>query len=363
MAKRLTYKDAGVDIEAGDRLVRDIEAAVRRTHCPRVVPLFGGFAGLFSLDYNEKLFQRNYDHPILVAGTDGVGTKVRVAILAERYRTVGQDCVGMCVNDVLTLGAEPLFFLDYLGVSGLRGTAMSDVVLGVAAACEACDCALLGGETAEMPDLYAPGDFDLAGFAVGVVESNRVIDGSRVRPGDVVLGLASDGLHSNGFTLARKIVFEAAGLGVDDELPALARAGDIPGLGPTVADELLKPTRLYPRPVLKVLNYYRTKRVVHAMAHITGGGLPGNLPRVLPKGLEARLDRTAWPVPPVFTWLQQTGGVAEREMWRVFNMGIGYVLVVSAYYARHIAGLLEKAGETVYTLGTIAKGKRGVVLD
>ena len=353
MAKRLTYKDAGVDIAAGDRLVEAIRSAVRRTHGPRVLDQYGHFAGVFSLDYDEDLFQRNHRHPLLVAGTDGVGTKLRVAIDAGRYRTVGQDCVAMCVNDVLVLGAEPLFFLDYIGTGRLDETVTAEAVLGVAEACKRCDCALLGGETAELAGFYAPGDSDLAGFAVGVVENKAIITGRRIRPGDVVLGLASSGLHSNGYTLARKIVFEVAGLGVADE---------IPGLGRTVADALLEPTRLYVRPVLRVLRHYTTKRVVHGMAHVTGGGLAGNLRRILPGGLRAALRKDAWPVPPIFTWLQETGNVSEEEMWRVFNMGIGFVMIVSPYYADHIAGMLEREGETVYPLGTITRGQGDVVL-
>jgi phosphoribosylformylglycinamidine cyclo-ligase len=354
MAKRLTYKDAGVDIEAGDRFVEAIRSAVRRTHGPRVLDRYGHFAGVFSLDYNEHIFQHNYRHPLLVAGTDGVGTKLRVAIDAGRCRSVGQDCVAMCVNDILVLGAEPLFFLDYLGTGRLDEAVAAEVVLGVAEACKRCDCALLGGETAEMPGFYADGDFDLAGFAVGVVEKKGIITGRRVRPGDVVLGLASSGLHSNGYTLARKIVFEAAGLALTDEAP---------GLGQTVAEVLLEPTRLYVRPVLRVLRHYTTKRVVHGMAHVTGGGLAGNLARILPDGVRARLAKDAWPMPPLFTWLQKAGNVSEKEMRRVFNMGIGFVMVVSEYFADHIAWMLEKEGETVYRLGTMTRGKGDVVLE
>ncbi|KPJ74827.1 MAG: hypothetical protein AMS14_04735 [Planctomycetes bacterium DG_20] len=353
MAKGMTYRAAGVDMEAGDRLVDRIRSAVRRTHGPRVLDRYGHFAGVFSLDYNQRLFQRNYTHPLLVAGADGVGTKLRVAIDAHSYRTVGQDCVAMCVNDVLVLGAEPLFFLDYLGAGRIDAEILADVVTGVAEACRMCDCALLGGETAELPGFYAPGDFDLAGFAVGVVEKRRVIDGRRIEEGDTVLGLASSGLHSNGYSLVRKIVFETAGLKVGDELP---------GLGRTVADELLIPTRLYSPAVLNVLRYYRTKKVVHGMAHITGGGLAANVARVIPPGLGARLKRDAWPVPEVFGWLQKAGNVSAKEMWRVFNMGIGFVLVVSPYYADHVAGILEKAGETVYAIGRIARGKGDVAL-
>ncbi len=351
MAK-LTYKDAGVDIGAGDALVDRIAEAVQRTHGPRVLPLYGGFAGLFSLDYNERLFQRNYRHPILVAGTDGVGTKLRIALDAGRYRSVGQDLVAMSVNDILTLGAEPLFFLDYLATGRLDPEVLAQVVVGVAEACAACHCALLGGETAEMPGFYAQGDFDLAGFAVGVAERDRLVDGSRVEPGDVVLGLASSGPHSNGYSLVRKIVFEAAGLKVTDEVPEL---------GGTVAEVFLEPTRLYAPAVIRVLRYYATKRVVHAMAHVTGGGIPGNVPRILPKGLVAEIDRKSWPVPPVFEWLRTTGGVPKAEMWRVFNMGIGFVLVASPYYADHMAGILAKSGETVHRIGRIVEGDEGEV--
>jgi len=351
MSKGLTYKAAGVDMEAGDHLVDAIQSAVKRTHGPRVVDLYGHFAGLFRLDYNERLFKHNYRHPVLVAGTDGVGTKLRIAIDAKRVGTIGQDLVAMCINDVVVLGAEPLFFLDYLATAQLDARVAAEVVIGIAEACQACDCALLGGETAEMPGFYAAGDFDLAGFAVGIVEKNRVIDGSRIEEGDTVLGLASSGVHSNGYSLVRKIL-EKAGLGVHDP---------VPDLGGTVAEVFLEPTRLYSPAVLKVLRHYGTKRVVHGMAHITGGGIPGNVPRILPKGLEARIEKKSWPVPPVFTWLQKAGDVPPDEMGRVFNMGIGLVLMVSPYYADHVAGILERAGETVYHLGRVARGGGEVV--
>jgi phosphoribosylformylglycinamidine cyclo-ligase len=352
MTSGLTYKAAGVDIEAGDQFVEQIKSACKRTHGPRVIDLYGHFAGVFSLDYNERLFKRNYKHPLLVAGTDGVGTKLRVAIDAGRVRSVGQDLVAMCVNDVVVLGAEPLFFLDYLATGRLEPKVHAEAVIGVAEACQACDYALLGGETAEMPGFYAPGDFDLAGFAVGVVERSRLVTGRRVQEADAVLGLASSGLHSNGYSLVRAIVFQKAGLKVTDE---------IPGLGRTAADELLVPTRLYSRPVLNVLRHYGRKRVVHGMAHITGGGIPANLPRVIPKGLQAEIEKKSWPVPPIFKWLQKTGDVPAKEMWSVFNMGIGFVMIVSPYFADHIAQILEKSGETVYRLGHVARGDNEVV--
>lgn len=353
MAKGLTYKAAGVDMDAGEQIVENIKAAVERTQYPWVLKQISNhFAGVISLAPGDPLL-KNYKRPLLVAGTDGVGTKLRIALEARRCTTVGQDLVAMCVNDVVVLGAEPFFFLDYLAAGKLDVELHTEVVTGVAEACRKCDCPLLGGELAEMPGFYAPGDFDLAGFAVGVVEEGRLIEGRRITEGDTVLGLASSGLHSNGYSLARKIVFETAGLKVGDELP---------GLGRTVADELLIPTRLYSPAVLKVLRYYGTKRVVHGMAHITGGGLEGNVPRILPQDLRARIKRDAWPVPEVFTWLQKAGGVSAKEMWRVFNMGIGLVMVVSPYYAGHIAGTLEKAGETVYRIGRIARGNGDAVL-
>jgi phosphoribosylformylglycinamidine cyclo-ligase len=352
MGKGLTYKAAGVDMEAGDKLVDEIKSAVERTHGPRVLDLYGHFAGVFSLDYNERLFKHNYRHPMLVAGTDGVGTKLRLAIDARQVRTVGQDLVAMCVNDIAVLGAEPLFFLDYLATGRVDPKTHAEVVIGIAEACQMCDCALLGGETAEMPGFYAAGDFDLAGFAVGVVERNRMVDGRRVEEGDVLLGLASSGVHSNGYSLVRKILEEAR-VKIGDEVPEL---------GGTAADALLAPTRLYSPPILKVLHYYATKKVVHGMAHITGAGIPGNVPRVIPKGLEAHIDRKSWPVPPVFKWLQKEGDVPAKEMWNVFNMGVGFVLMVRPFFADHITEMLEKAGETVYRIGRIARGTSGEVV-
>jgi phosphoribosylformylglycinamidine cyclo-ligase len=353
MAKGLTYKDAGVDMEAGDQLVNEIRQAVERTHGPRVVDLYGHFAGVFSLDYNERLFKRNFKHPLLVSGTDGVGTKLRIAIDAGRVRTVGQDLVAMCVNDIAVLGAEPLFFLDYLATGKVEPRIHAEVVIGIAEACQACDCALLGGETAEMPGFYAAGDFDLAGFALGVVEKNRCVTGRLIEEGDVILGLVSTGVHSNGYSLVRSVI-KQAGLKATDEVPEL---------GGTVADAFLTPTRLYSPSIVKLMRYYGTKKVVHGMAHITGNGIPGNVPRVIPKGLEARIDRKTWPVPPVFKWLQKAGDVPAKEMWNVFNMGIGYVLMVRPFFADHITGMLEKSGETVYRIGEIARGGGEVVFD
>ncbi|MDP6380970.1 MAG: phosphoribosylformylglycinamidine cyclo-ligase, partial [Phycisphaerae bacterium] len=294
-----------------------------------------------------------YRHPLLVASTDSVGTKLLVARMAGRYRCVGQDLVAMSVNDILVLGAEPLFFLDCFSCGKLDPALASETIAGIADACILADCALLGGETAELPGLFASDQFDIVGFAVGVVEQHRTIDGAGVEPGDVILGLASNGLHSNGYSLARRVVFEAAGLKPADPFPGMVHS---------VADELLRPTRIYVRSVVRALRYYKVKKVIHGMAHITGGGLVGNLPRILPRGCRADVKRSAWPVPPVFTYLAEAGSVDDEEMWRVFNMGIGFVLVVSPYYADHIAHILRRSGEEVYKIGRIAKGNGEVVI-
>jgi phosphoribosylformylglycinamidine cyclo-ligase len=344
----MTYRQAGVDIDAGDELVRRIKPMARRTFGPRVVDNFGAFAGLFRLDYNEKLFKKNYQEPVLVACTDGVGTKLRVAIDAQRFETIGIDLVAMSVNDMICCGAEPLLFLDYLAVGKLDPDKMATVVEGIAQACKSCGAALLGGETAEMPGMYRADDFDLAGFAVGVVERGRIVDTSHVEPGDVVIGLASDGLHSNGFGLARKVLLERGGLSLTDTPPELE--------GATVAEELLRPTRLYVRPVLDLYERYRVKRVVKAMAHITGGGLPGNLPRSIPDGLTVRIKKDSWPVPPVFRLIASTGPVDPIEMHRVFNMGIGFVLVVAASFAKPVMNHLRRQGERCYEIGKVRKG-------
>jgi phosphoribosylformylglycinamidine cyclo-ligase len=290
-----------------------------------------------------------YTEPVLVSSTDGVGSKLKVAFLAGRHDTVGIDLVAMGVNDVLVHGAEPLYFLDYIGASHVDPARIERIVAGVAEGCRQAGCALVGGEIAELPDLYAAGEYDLAGFAVGVVERHRLLDGSAVRPGDAVLGLASSGLHSNGFSLARRIVFDVMKLTIDATLP---------GSGGSVAEVLLAPTRIYVRAVLPVREH------VHAMAHITGGGLPGNLPRVLPDGCRALVRRRAWAdsVPPVFATLQQAGGVSDEEMFRTFNMGIGYVLVVAPERADEVAAAVRAAGETVHAIGEIVAGERGVEL-
>ena len=353
----MTYAGAGVDIDAGERMVGLIQHHMRRTYGPRVLGKHGGFAGLFRLDYNERLFQRNYKDPVLVACADGVGSKVLLAVEQGVYDTVGQDLVAMNVNDMIVQGAEPLFFLDYIGTNKLDPERMTAIVKGVADGCELAGCALLGGETAELPDIYAQGDFDLAGFAVGVSELDRVIDGSRVEPGDVILGLASSGIHSNGYTLVRRII-EETGMDLDDTPAELATDEDIET---SLGKSLLTPTRIYTKNIVRLLRGYKVKRPVTAMAHITGGGIPGNLPRVLHAHVDARIDRKTWEVPPIFRLLQRAGNVEEAEMLRVFNMGVGFVLVVRPHFADAIAERLERWGERVYTLGRITRGSGRVV--
>src|SRR3954453_10808410 len=303
----VTYKDAGVDLEVYDEAMTRLPRLMHRTHSPRVMKLDGGFAGLFQLDFASKLFARNYQEPILVSCTDGVGTKIKVALLTDRHNTVGIDLVAMSVNDAICCGAEPLFFLDYVAMSHDDPELLEQIVEGISQGCVEADCALLGGETAIMADLYARGDYDLAGFCVAVAERRKLIDGSTISPDDVILGLAASGLHSNGFSLARKVVFELAGLGAQDYVEEL---------GQTAGQALLEPTRIYVRAVRRVLSYYRVKRVVHGIAHITGGGLHENLERILPQGVTARIDRGSWPMPPVFNWIARLGEVEQDEMDR-----------------------------------------------
>ncbi len=344
----LTYADSGVDIDAGDKAVDRIMGHMRRTFGPRVIDNAGGFAGLYRLDFNEQLFKRNYKDPVLVACTDGVGTKVKLACELGVHHTIGQDCVAMNVNDMIVQGAEPLFFLDYIGISKVEPQLVEQIVRGVCDGCAIAGCSLLGGETAEMPDIYAPGDYDLAGFAVGVVELKRATNAMRVEPGDVVLGLASSGVHSNGYSLVRRILKHA-------KLDPRAR---YPELGEqTLGDTLLIPTRIYAKSIVSLHRKYRVKNVISGMAHITGSGLLANLERALNPRVDAVVDFEAWSVPPIFRFLQHHGNVSEEEMRRVFNMGIGYCLVVRPTFADSIAESLTKAGERVFRIGKIRRGK------
>ena len=351
MAKA-TYKDAGVDLDLYNDAMERLPRLLGRTHTPRVINLDQGFAGLFELDFASPLFARRYRDPVLVSCTDGVGTKLKLAAMMGVHHTVGIDLVAMSVNDAMCCGAEPLFFLDYVAMPKDDPPLLEAIVRGITDGCLECDCALLGGETAILPDLYAPGDYDLAGFCVGVVERKSLIDGKAIVPGDTVLGLASTGLHSNGYSLARKVVFQIAGLGLADRVDEL---------GSSVGEAMLKPTRIYARPVRRVLSYYTVKSVVHGIAHITGGGLVENLERIVPEGVQVVIDRGSWPVPPIFAWIQRLGEIDRSEMDRVFNMGIGMVLVVSPYYAESIRHQLAQNGVESWPVGRTQEGPRGVV--
>ncbi|MFH1265402.1 MAG: phosphoribosylformylglycinamidine cyclo-ligase [Planctomycetota bacterium] len=350
MAKA-TYKDAGVDLDTYAQAMARLPRLISRTHSPRVLRLDQGFAGLFELDFTNQLFARKYEAPVLVASTDGVGTKLKLASMTGVHNTVGIDLVAMSVNDAICCGAEPLFFLDYVVMSKDDPPLLEQIVEGITNGCLESDCALLGGETAIHPGDYAPGQYDLAGFCVGVVPRKEMIDGSAIAPGDLVLGLASTGFHSNGFSLVRKVVFEIAGLSVDDHVDEL---------GKTVGQALLEPTRIYVRPLRSVLSHYRVKSVVHGVAHVTGGGLQENLERIVPQGTQVAIDRHSWPVPPVFAWLGRLGQIDEAEMDRVFNMGIGLVLVVSSYYAESIRHQLADCGVESWLIGRVEEGAGGV---
>lgn len=330
----LTYRDAGVDIDAGEALVQDIGPAVAATRRPEVLSSLGGFGALFELPPGR------YQHPVLVAGTDGVGTKLKLAIETGRFDTVGIDLVAMCVNDVLVQGAEPLFFLDYYATGKLDRSAAAAVIKGIAEGCSRAGCALVGGETAEMPGMYAAGDFDLAGFCVGAVEKAQILDGSKVAAGDAIIGLASSGAHSNGYSLIRKLIADGNHR-LDQPL------GDS-----SLADALLEPTRIYVKPLLQLLQ----QQPVHALAHITGGGVLENLPRVLPQGCDARIDTQAWPRSALFAWLQQAGGISYTEMLRTFNCGIGMVVIVPQAAANSTLAALEALGETAWPIGTVVPG-------
>ena len=337
MGANLTYRDAGVDIDAGNRSVQLIKDSVRATYRPEVLGDLGGFGGLFALD------TKKFKEPVLVSGTDGVGTKLKLAFLLNRHDTVGQDAVAMCVNDILVQGAEPLFFLDYLAVGKLNPEQVATVVKGVAAACKESGCALIGGETAEMNGFYPDGEYDIAGFAVGAVEKSEIITEKRVQEGDVLIGLPSSGIHSNGFSLVRKIVFEVKGFKGDERI---AELGD-----KTLGEALLTPTRLYPRVCLPLIREFR----LHGMVHITGGGFYDNIPRALPDGFGVEIDTSVWKMPPIFKLLQEWGGVEWPEMYRTFNMGVGMILIVGAEDADAVTAALDKAGETSYRIGCVTR--------
>jgi len=333
----MDYKSAGVDVEAGRAFVQQIRSMVDRTRRPEVLGSLGGFSGLFQLP-------TGYREPVLVSGTDGVGTKLKLAQQCDRHDTVGIDLVAMCVNDVLTCGAEPLFFLDYLATGKLNAEQLAQVVSGIAIGCQQAGCALLGGETAEMPGFYQPGEYDLAGFCVGIVEKSQILDGSRVQVGDVAIGLASHGLHSNGFSLVRKIIG-------DRDLQ------DAPFGDRSLAEELLTPTRIYVEPILAA---QKAELDIHGMAHITGGGLPENLPRTLGAEQGIMVNSTGWPVPPIFEWLSNQGNVSRAEMFNTFNMGIGFVLLVAPDQVSETIAWFADRGESVWAIGEVVAGAGGL---
>ena len=336
----LNYRDAGVDIDAGNELVRRIRPLARATRRAGVLADVGGFGGLFGIDVAR------YPEPVLVAAADGVGTKLRLALELDRHDTIGIDLVAMCVNDVVAQGGEPLFFLDYFATGALSLPQAEAVIAGIANACERCGCALLGGETAEMPGRYARGEYDLAGFAVGIVNRDRIIDGAAIRPGDRIIGIASDGPHANGYSLIRKII-ERGGHRLSQPFGAA-----------TLGEVLLKPTRLYAKPILALLSKSR----VRGLAHITGGGLGENLARVLPRGCGARIDRAGWALPEIFHWLQREGDIETAEMYRAFNCGVGLCAVTAREDAEGAVDILRRAGETAFVIGEITRGG-GVALS
>ena len=335
---KLTYKDSGVDIDAGNESVRLIKDSVRATYRPEVLGDLGGCGGLFALDTIK------YREPVLVSGTDGVGTKLKIAFLLGRHDTVGQDCVAMCVNDILVQGAEPLFFLDYLAVGKLNPKQVEEVVGGVARACKECNCALIGGETAEMSGFYPNGEYDLAGFAVGIVDKSKLITSARVQEGDVLLGLPSSGLHSNGFSLVRKIIFERRQMNGNEFIYDLNKR---------IGEELLTPTRLYVKTCLPLINKYE----LHGMVHVTGGGFYDNIPRALPDDLSVEINADAWQMPMIFKMLQRWGNVDWNEMFRTFNCGIGMILIVAPKDAARIVEDLNEIGEKVVNLGRVVRAQ------
>ncbi len=332
----LTYRDAGVDIEAGDALVERIKPFAKKTLRPEVLGGIGGFGALVEVS-------KKFRNPVMVSGTDGVGTKLKLAFRMDLHDTIGIDLVAMSVNDILVLGAEPIFFLDYFATGKLTVDTAADVVKGIALGCEQAGCSLIGGETAEMPGMYDPGEYDLAGFAVGLVEKENIIDGSTIRPGDAVVGLASSGLHSNGYSLVRKVL-ELSGADLD-----------APFHGRSLGHTLMAPTRIYVKPVLKLLQSVKVK----GMAHITGGGLVENVPRVLPENTSAALVKGSWPTPPVFDWLQRSGNIPPAEMHRTFNCGIGMALVVARDDAQRAIELLRAEGEQAFEIGAIVERAAG----
>jgi phosphoribosylformylglycinamidine cyclo-ligase len=338
------YKQAGVDIAAGNEAVERMKKHVQRTFRPEVLTDLGGFGGLFRLDTTK------YKKPVLVSGTDGVGTKLKLAFAMDKHDTIGIDAVAMCVNDVVVQGAEPLFFLDYLACDKVIPEKIEAIVKGIADGCAQAGCSLIGGETAEMPGMYAEGEYDIAGFAVGVADEDKLITGASVQPGDVLIGIASSGVHSNGFSLVRKILFADHGMSLEQHVDVL---------GKSLGEELLTPTKIYVKPILALLESFEIK----AMAHITGGGFTENIPRVLPEDAQAVIDMGTWPILPIFTLVQELGKISQDDMFRTFNMGIGMVLVVRQEDAVRVVERLQQLGEQPYLIGQIRAGERKVVYN
>jgi len=350
---RLSYKDSGVDISAGEEFASGIQHFLRQTYGPNVVEYPGGFAGLYDLKAGD-LFWRKSRRPMLVGTTDGVGTKLKIAFMMDKHDTVGIDLVAMSVNDLVCAGAQPLFFLDYMATGKLRQEVMLEVVKGISEGCRQAGCALLGGETAEMPGFYSPGEYDLAGFAVGIVDRRRWINGSKTQPGDKLIGIESSGLHSNGYSLVRKLFFEKARWKLDRY---------VEDFGCTLGEELLRPTRIYAAAVMKILARYKVKIMVRGIANITGGGFPGNIPRALPPAFGARINRGTWPIPPVFEVIQKLGKIDDDEMYRVFNMGIGMVLIVSPFVANAVIRRLRKLGLAARLIGEVTAGEHAITIE
>ena len=341
--KTVTYLDAGVDVESGNQLIQKIKHRVERTYTPGVLGSLGGFSGLFSLANHSM------KEPVLVSSTDGVGTKIRFAVLMNEHHQIGQDCVAMSVNDVVAQGAKPLFFLDYIAVGKLNHNHIESLISGISAACEDCGCALIGGETSEMSSFYGDGNYDVAGFAVGIVDKEQCITGETIEVGDIVLGLPSSGLHSNGFSLVRHIILERKQLPLDTYIDELGR---------TIGEEVLEPTKLYVKQILPLVEAGYLK----GMAHITGGSFYDNIPRILPRGMAVTINSNAWPVLPIFKLLQRWGNVEPKEMYHTFNMGIGMVLVVKPEVVESIVALLHEQGEVVYSIGIVTEGDGEVTI-
>lgn len=338
MKESLTYKDAGVDIHEGEKAVKMMKQHVQKTFNKNVLTGLGGFGGLFNLDL------QNIKEPVLVSGTDGVGTKLKIAFMMDKHDTVGQDCVAMCVNDILCQGAKPLFFLDYIATGKLKAEKTAEIVKGIADGCVESECALIGGETAEMPDFYTDGEYDIAGFAVGIVDKSKIIDGSNIKEDQVLIGLASSGIHSNGYSLVRKLFFDKLGCDIHDHVEAL---------GKTVGETLITPTKIYVKACNRIVSEYD----IHGIVHITGGGFYENIPRILPEGYGVEIKLNSWEIPPIFKYMREAGNISQDEMYATFNMGIGLIMIADENDAPGIIEKLAEAGEKADVIGKVTKGE------